>query len=336
MPRATVLTVCLLFAMFLAAAATLPSSVRPVLAQPEPCDWTGVWLPFEGEWRLAQNGTSVSGSYLDGKGIISGTVDGNVLNGEWKEPPSYSPPFDSGHFTVSMSPDCSGFNGTWGLGDADCCNVLSAIRFDDAPPSLAVQVQRGTLVVEGQTIPTGATYFPPNCPAPVRSPTDGCTSFVLGSETGLKFSCFVNRLVRVLLVLENVKLSEEDTNLLIDIIAIELRERCGLPTVRQDDWVLNLEVRQGAAQMTGSVEGQTVSVVAGPATSTLNGAGSFLAAYDTAAGKATFHAYSLPLDVQPQGGAAFLLPPYSRVEVTAAGAGPVTSLSRLYLPMQRR
>ena len=335
MLRITVLTVCLLLAMLLAAAAGLPSSGRPALAQPsEACGWTGVWLPFEGEWRLAQNGTSVTGSYLDGKGIVSGTVDGDVLRGEWKEAPTYSPPFEAGHFTVTMSPDCSGFVGTWGLGDADCCNVLSAIRDEEAPPSLAVEVERGTLTVDGQTIPTGATYFPPSCPPGGRSPTDGCITFVIGDETGLKFSCFLNRLVHVLMVLEKVDLNDADSELLLDIIAIKLRERCGLPTVRQDDWALSLAIRQGSAHVDG-VEGQ-ISVVAGPATSTLDGPGSFLAGYDPAGGKATFRSYSSVLGVQPQIGTAFALPPYSQVEVTAGGPGPVTALPHVYLPMLNR
>lgn len=346
MRRVTLLSVSLLCAMLLAAIAAPPASVRPAAALPaaalpaaqpaEPCDWTGVWLPFEGEWRLAQNGTSVSGSYLDGRAFVSGTVEGDMLRGEWKEPPGYSPPFEAGRFTVTMTADCNGFVGTWGLGDAECCNVLSAIRHDDPSPSLAVEVERGTLVVDGQTLPAGATYFPPNCPPPGRSPAEECVTFVLGSETSLKFSCFLNRLVRVLIVMEQVQLSDEDSELLLDIITMELRERCGLTGVRQDAWALDMEVRGGAAHVAGVVEGQTVNVAAGPAAVTAAGPGSLLAGYDPAAGRATFHAYASPLEVQPQGGAAFTLPPYSRVEVTAGGPGPVTALSRLYLPMQQK
>lgn len=334
MRRITVLTVCLLFALLLAAARV--SVARPVAAQPpDACDWTGAWLPFEGEWRLAQNGTGVSGSYLDGKGIVSGTVDGSVLRGTWKEAPTYSPPFEAGRFTVTMSADCNFFDGTWGLGDAECCNVLSAMRDGDAPPSLAVQVEHGTLIVDGQTIPPGATYFPPSCLPAGRSPTDECASFVLGSETGLKFSCFLNRFIRVLLILERTDLNEADTDLLIDVIAVGLRERCGLSAARQGDWALDLAVRQGAARVDGVIDG-AIRVAAGPATSLLAGPGLFLAGYDPAAGQATFHAYAAPLAVQPQAGAAFTLPPYSRVEVTAAGPGPVTPLARLYLPLHSR
>ncbi len=337
MRRITLLTICLLFATLLAAAAARPSSARPLLAQPPTaCDWTGVWLPFEGEWRLAQNGAQVSGAYLDGRGLVSATADGNVLRGQWQEPPSYSPPFDAGHFTVTMSADCSGFVGTWGLGDADCCNVLSAIRHDDPPPSLAVQVERGALLIDGQTIPAGATYFPPTCPPPGRSPTEACVSFSLDSETALQFSCFLNRLVRVMIVLEKVKLSEEDSDLLLDIIAIGLRERCGLTSVRQEGETLDLAIRQGAAQVGSVSAGQSLSVTAGPATATLDVPGSFLAGFSPATGTATFRAYAAPLDVVPPGAAAFTLPPYSLVEVTAAGPGPVTPLSRLYLPLQQR
>ncbi|MCW5847166.1 MAG: hypothetical protein KIS95_08060 [Anaerolineae bacterium] len=335
MRRVTVLAVCLLFVMLLAAA--LPSSGRPVLAQPsDACGWTGVWLPFEGEWRLVQNGSTVSGSYLDGKGIVSGTADGGVLRGEWKEPPSYSPPFDAGHFAVTMTANCRGFVGTWGLGDADCCNDLSAILDENAPPSLVVQVERGTLTVEGQTIPAGNAYFPPTCPPAGRSPTDECITFLLGSETGLQFSCFVSRLLRVLLVMDRVQLNEDDAELILDIIAVELREQCGITSGRQEGGALDLAVRQGAVYVGRVASGQAVGVAAGPATAMPAAPGSFLAGYDPAAGKATFHAYSSPLDVQPQGGAAFVLPPYSRVEVTAGGHGPVTSLARTYLPMQKK
>lgn len=340
MRRVMVLTVCLLFAMLLAAAVGLPASGRPALAQPPSnCEWAGVWLPFEGEWRFAQNGNSVSGSYLDGKGIVSGMVEGDMLRGEWKEPPSYSPPFDAGHFVVTMTPDCSGFVGTWGLGDADCCNVLSAIRDENAPPSLAVQVERGTLIVDGQTIPAGDTYFPPSCTPVGRSSTADCDGiFTLPGDTELKFSCFLKGILRVLLILDKVKIieNEEDVELILDIVSIDLRERCGLSSVRQDDWALNLGVQQGAAHINNLIEGQRVSVAAGPATSILDGPGSFRAGYDPAAEKATFHAYSSPLDVEPEVGAAFILPPYSRVEVTPDGPGPVTSLARTYLPMQNR
>ena len=294
MLRVTVLVVSFLCVLFLAAAVGHPSSGRPVIAQSD-CSWTGVWLPFEGEWRLAQNGTSVSGSYLDGKGIVSGTVEGNVLRGEWKEAPTYSPPFEAGRFTVTMSPDCSAFNGTWGLGDAECCNTLSAIRNEDALPSLAVQVERGTLIVDGQTILPGATYFPPSCPPASQSSSDACdTTFLLGGQTGLKFSCFLSRFVRVLLVLERTQLSEEDTELVIDIITIKLREKCGLSTARQDDSAINLAIQQGSAYLGSVGEQQIMSVEVGPATAALHEPGSFLAGYDPVAGKASFRAYSSP------------------------------------------
>jgi hypothetical protein len=335
MLRMTILTVWLLLVMLMVAAGVLASPARPAQAA-ESCDWTGVWLPFEGEWRLVQNGTRVSGSYLDGKGIIDGAVDGNVLRGQWKEAPTYSPPFDSGRFTVTMTADCDGFVGTLGFGDAECCNVLSAIRFDTPSPALAVQVENGSLVVDGQTIPPGATYFPPNCPPAGRSPADECATFLVGGETHLKFSCFLNRLVRVLLVMENAELGDLDEEMLMDIIVAHVRERCGLPVVRQGDWALELAIRQGAANITGVTEGLTIGVVAGPATSTLNGPGSFVVGHDPAAAKATFLTYSSPLDVEPASGAAFTLPPYSRVEVTPGGPGVITSLTRLYLPMGTR
>lgn len=337
MSRLTILAVWLLVVMILAAAGGMAAPAQPApLRAAEACDWSGVWLPFEGEWRLVQNGTSVSGSYLDGQGLVSGAVEGDVLRGQWREAPTYSPPFEAGHFAVTMLPDCGGFDGTWGLGDAECCNVLSAIRHDAPPPSLAVQVERGALVVDGQTIPAGATYFPPACPPPGRSPTEECASFLLDGPTGLKFSCFVNRLVRVMLVLDNVALEGEDSELLLQIIATQLREKCGLALVRQEEWALELAVAQGAAHVTGVAADQTIGVAAGPATARLTAPGSFMAGYDPAAATATFQTDAAPLGVQPQSAAAFTLPPYSRVEVTAGGPGPVSPLSRLYLPMHTR
>ena len=337
MMRFTILTLWLVGVMLVVAAGVWPAPGRAAtLRAAEPCDWTGVWLPFEGEWRLVQNGQSVSGGYLDGKGIVSGTVDGNVLRGQWKEAPTYSPPFEAGHFAVTMLPDCSGFVGTWGLGDAECCNDLSAIRHDDPSPSLAVQVESGTLIVDGQTIPAGATYFPPSCPPPGRSPSDVCASFRIGSNTSIKFSCFLSRLVHVMVLLENVALDAEDSELLFDVIVAGLREKCGLTGIRQGAGVLELAVVQGSATITGVATDQTIGVAAGPATSTVNVPGSFMAGYDPAAAKATFYTYSSPLGVQPQSGAAFILPPFSRVEVTAGGPGPIIPLSRLYLPAQIR
>jgi hypothetical protein len=198
-----------------------------------------------------------------------------------------------------------------------------------------VQVERGALRVDGQTIAPGATYFAPSCPPAGRSPTAECVTFEVGSETAVKFSCFLNRVVRVLVVLDETTLNAEDYDLLLDVLVIALLEKCGLSGARQGEWALDLGVRQGAAHVSGLVDGR-ISLVAGPATARLDGPGSFLAGYDPTAGQAIFQAFGAPLGVEPQTGAAFSLPPYSRVTVTAAGAGPVTPLARLYLPMQQR
>jgi hypothetical protein len=337
MLRFTVITVCLLFALLAAAVLLSPATARPVLAlSPNACVWTGVWLPFEGEVRLVQDGTAVSGSYFDGKGLIRGTVEGNVLRGEWKEAPSYSPPFEAGHFIFTMAADCSFYNGTAGLGDANCCLEWGASRAEDPPPSLAVQVERGTLSVDGQAILPGETYFLPTCPPGGRSPAFDCnTPFLLGSDTALKMSCFVSRLIRVVVVLERVELNQEDTDLLLEIITAKLMEKCGITTDRQDSWALNMRVQQGAAYINSFVDGH-ISVETDPATASLYAPGSFLAGYDPGDRTATLRAGGAGLVVAPDVGSAFILPPYSLVQVTAAGGGPVTALPRNYLPMQSR
>ena len=138
------------------------------------------------------------------------------------------------------------------------------------------------------------------------------------------------------MVLEQVDLSGEDSDLLIDLIAMQLRERCGLPVDRQDEWALELAVRQGAAHVTAAAAGQTVRMAAGPATASLGGPGSFAVGHDPAAHTAGFRTDASSLALAPQSGPAFALPPFSRVEVTAAGPGPITPLERLYLPLQTR
>lgn len=340
MLRVTAFIVFILGVMVTAAA--WPTSGRAVMAQSaESCDWSGIWLPFEGEWSFVQSGSRVSGSYLDGQGFVSGTVDGATLTGEWKEPPSHSPPFDAGRLEFTISEDCNGIVGTLGLGSADCCIVFSAIRFEDAPPALAVQVERGAVVVEGQTIQAGDTYFPGACPPGERSP-EFCASFLfLGladKDTRLKVHCFINGFLRALSVVEIVETGGElEQDLLLELIAIALQEKCGItPPSRQGDGELSLAVREGSALITNAVENQTLRVTVGPATSVLAQPGSFITGYDPTAAQALFRTQSTPLDVQPSGAPAFTLPPFSQVQVTDSGPRSITALDRTYLPMQNR
>lgn len=69
------------------------SNVPLVAAPPTPTpapsgDWDGTWItncsPFDcGEMILVQNNNTVTGTYADGEGSVSGTVDDNHLKGTW-------------------------------------------------------------------------------------------------------------------------------------------------------------------------------------------------------------------------------------------------------------
>lgn len=336
MLRVTVLSVGFLFALLLAAAAVVFPAARPVQAQ-TPCSWTGTWLPFEGEVRLVQSGSAVSGSYLDGKGLIRGTVSGNVLRGEWSEAPSYSPPFEAGHLILTMGDDCSFYNGTAGLGEANCCLEFGASRAGDPPPSLAVQVVRPSLKVDGQPILPGETYFPKTCaPAGAAPREDDCSTLLnLTQEGRLQFHCFAERLAVAAVVIDRLQLDKEDVELLMDALIVQFQQACGITAARQGIESLELGVQKGSANFTNQSGGR-VSVRTSAATAVLESPGSFVASYKPGTGRATFQAHAAALTIQPLNGSPFTLPPHSQVQVTAEGVGPVTPLPRIYLPMQSR
>lgn len=86
-----------------------------------PCDWTGTWkvnnelFSFRQTVGLPLGQTAVT--QISGAGItdpswrLTGTVQGNVLTGQWSNSK------DSGKIRISIGQDCNSFSSSWGVGD---------------------------------------------------------------------------------------------------------------------------------------------------------------------------------------------------------------------------
>jgi len=73
-------------------------------------DFSGEWNTNYGPMRLRQNGYQVEGEYYDNySGTLWGTVNGNVLDFNWKESA-----WMRGNGKFIMSSDNNAFNGGWG------------------------------------------------------------------------------------------------------------------------------------------------------------------------------------------------------------------------------
>lgn len=88
---------------------------QPGALLPNPCgivSWAGDWQTSCGtgacrQLTLAQNGASVEGSYANGKGTISGTVDGTTMSGNWTRGNN------SGSFQFFLQPNGTQFSGNF-------------------------------------------------------------------------------------------------------------------------------------------------------------------------------------------------------------------------------
>lgn len=102
---------------------------------PSPCGvatWYGTWTTVCGDAglglcddiTLAQNGSSVSGTYAGGDGSIDATVDGVELTGTWTRSPG------TGSFKFFMTPDGLQFQGNY-----DTANQWCGYRSGSSEPS---------------------------------------------------------------------------------------------------------------------------------------------------------------------------------------------------------
>lgn len=108
-----VLLALVILSMGLAFTAGCTGTTTPLPEERE-VSWTGVWIDTSvdrGALRLAQDGDSVSGTYIDedSTGTMTGTVsgDGSILTGTW-----FQEGFE-GTFTLTMAPGQEEFTGWW-------------------------------------------------------------------------------------------------------------------------------------------------------------------------------------------------------------------------------
>jgi Cohesin domain len=99
---------------------TTPGEPLPPVRGPmsPPCTWTGTRdNPSWGKLILSQNGNQISGTYdhyigpIPGSGQLSGTVSGNVLNGQWTQSNG------NGTLQLTLGADCNISGGTWSYGN---------------------------------------------------------------------------------------------------------------------------------------------------------------------------------------------------------------------------
>jgi len=84
---------------------------------PTPCGvarWYGEWATTYDSMRITQNGTEIEGTYANGDGTITGTVDGLRINGNWVRGVS------SGTLGFFMQGSGDQFNGNWDSENAWC------------------------------------------------------------------------------------------------------------------------------------------------------------------------------------------------------------------------
>jgi hypothetical protein len=89
-----------------------PTPRATVKPKPTPFSFVGTWeTNYNNEMRVSQTGDHVSGTYDQGRGVIDGTISGNILSGSWTRKN------DRGVFRLSLSSDGNSFSGTWSRSD---------------------------------------------------------------------------------------------------------------------------------------------------------------------------------------------------------------------------
>lgn len=98
-----------------AAGATAGATADAPVEEAEAGPWTGSWRSF---WRggqallvLEQSGARVTGTFQPGDGTVTGTVDGALVTGRWRQPGS------EGGFEFALAPDGRSFVGRSGNGE---------------------------------------------------------------------------------------------------------------------------------------------------------------------------------------------------------------------------
>ena len=111
---------------------TIPAPTTPGgTTTPTPGTPGGTTTPmattFDGTWNtdwwgtlnLTVSGNSVSGTYEESDGRVTGTLssDGRTIDGWWSEAPDYDPPASAGRFELTLSADAQSFTGWFIFGN---------------------------------------------------------------------------------------------------------------------------------------------------------------------------------------------------------------------------
>jgi hypothetical protein len=238
---------------------------------------------------------------------------------------------------------------TWGegaYGDPPA-NVTWTYRAEQNTPveeaRLGAEVIAPVVKYQGEEVPVGEMFFPETCPLPGDRATDSCTSNITLSDRGrFDIKCvsnMANRLQALLQLVDFSKNKEENEAMKIAIAhlaIIKIAENCSLPRSATSDYELGLVLEQGAILLNNALDGQTVDIITPAGSAGTSKMGGFLTAYNPATNTATFQSHGAPLTVQPKTGPPLVLQPNQQVKVTSAGAGPVTGLPHLFLPLQVR
>lgn len=113
---------------------TATATAPPPTAAAATCDWAGSWKTSYGTLALRQTGTSVTGSYRYTRdGTLEGTLEGNVLRGQWVEKPlanerQTQPNQFNGDFEFTIDTGCGSFAGRWRYGSEGAWDTWLGVR----------------------------------------------------------------------------------------------------------------------------------------------------------------------------------------------------------------
>ena len=95
---------------------TTPGGTTGLVATTFDGSWDTDWW---GRLNLTISGNTVSGTYEESAGRVSGTLsaDGKTIDGWWSEAPDYDPPASAGRFVLTLSADAQSFTGWFLFGN---------------------------------------------------------------------------------------------------------------------------------------------------------------------------------------------------------------------------
>ncbi len=143
---------------------SVPITATPTATPTTQCTWAGQWdtqasgqnfvLTLQEAASVQPGARSVFGGYgADGR-RIEAMASGSGLTGRWSGPPSFMEPDHAGRLAFTLSADCGGFTGTWGLGGAATGGGAwtgRRITADPARTALVVDAYRANLCRDPDT-----------------------------------------------------------------------------------------------------------------------------------------------------------------------------------------